>query len=732
MKKGVLTAAFLAAMSGVAAAQPDRSSNTPTGWLWYLGASSTTINTATNDGFRLIDIERTSSNVFDAVLVQNSGTYAKTGQVWYQAQTSTALGDSLTANNRRLIDLEPYDSGGGVTRFYATAIPNTGADAAGWGWLFGVTPTQITDWVNNNPTPLRLIDIDSYVMNGTRVYSAVAVNNTGNQQQGWWHYYDQSTTGLANLLDQLNARIVDIEVHANPTVLTGARFSALLAPAGTTGWWWYTGVTGDQLADRLDLNAARLVDIERYTDAFGTTRFAAVMLDNANTATRRVRQIMWDIVSDGAQTGAYLKEVGGGVRVGFGVDHVFEPASSLKILHSTYAIDRAAAGLDSINASVFVGDRCNNNECPDGVNCNPGNESLSAVIRETMEQSDNNRTKVLHDRYGRTNLNNFALSLGMSRTQINHDIGCGLPANEFTLRDLGTIYEAVADGSLFSTAWRDTLFNLMNDSDENGMPSRLNNIITQEAALTDLTSSEISAFRNAVFIASKGGSYGIPVNGQCCTYHRSSGGWAEIPFKNALGIIFMRDYVLGTFVNNEPNDTLAAQANSEAFYELLREPIREALASWDAACNEPSTGVLVSQISVPVGGTLTINSIQGGTQPITEQWRRNGVALSNGTRPSGAVVSGATTPTLTITNMQPADAGTFRIDVSNGCGTDSSGNVTVIVICPADWDESGGVDGDDIAAFITDWQSGNADIDGSGGTDGDDITFFFSRWQAGC
>ena len=52
--------------------------------------------------------------------------------------------------------------------------------------------------------------------------------------------------------------------------------------------------------------------------------------------------------------------------------------------------------------------------------------------------------------------------------------------------------------------------------------------------------------------------------------------------------------------------------------------------------------------------------------------------------------------------------------------------------CPADWDGSGGVDGDDIAAFFTDWQQGDADIDASGGTDGDDVAFFFLRWQAGC
>ncbi len=52
--------------------------------------------------------------------------------------------------------------------------------------------------------------------------------------------------------------------------------------------------------------------------------------------------------------------------------------------------------------------------------------------------------------------------------------------------------------------------------------------------------------------------------------------------------------------------------------------------------------------------------------------------------------------------------------------------------CPADWDQSGGIDGDDITAFFVDWQAGNGDIDQSGGTDGDDITVFFDHWQAGC
>ncbi len=53
--------------------------------------------------------------------------------------------------------------------------------------------------------------------------------------------------------------------------------------------------------------------------------------------------------------------------------------------------------------------------------------------------------------------------------------------------------------------------------------------------------------------------------------------------------------------------------------------------------------------------------------------------------------------------------------------------------CAADFDQSGGVDGDDIAAFFNDWQAGAecGDVDGSGGVDGDDIPFFFIRWEAG-
>ncbi len=80
---------------------------------------------------------------------------------------------------------------------------------------------------------------------------------------------------------------------------------------------------------------------------------------------------------------------------------------------------------------------------------------------------------------------------------------------------------------------------------------------------------------------------------------------------------------------------------------------------------------------------------------------------------------------------------------ATGCGSDSDIGQALLRIplstgpscpvCAADFDQSGGVDGDDIGAFFADWQAGApcGDVDGSGGVDGDDIGFFFARWEAG-
>jgi len=53
--------------------------------------------------------------------------------------------------------------------------------------------------------------------------------------------------------------------------------------------------------------------------------------------------------------------------------------------------------------------------------------------------------------------------------------------------------------------------------------------------------------------------------------------------------------------------------------------------------------------------------------------------------------------------------------------------------CIADFNQDGGVDGQDIDAFFNAWTAGatNADVNFDGGVDGGDVEVFFTTWQNG-
>jgi len=53
--------------------------------------------------------------------------------------------------------------------------------------------------------------------------------------------------------------------------------------------------------------------------------------------------------------------------------------------------------------------------------------------------------------------------------------------------------------------------------------------------------------------------------------------------------------------------------------------------------------------------------------------------------------------------------------------------------CFADFNNDGGIDGDDVIGFFAEWDTGgsNADVNQDGGVDGDDVISFFASWDAG-
>ncbi len=79
--------------------------------------------------------------------------------------------------------------------------------------------------------------------------------------------------------------------------------------------------------------------------------------------------------------------------------------------------------------------------------------------------------------------------------------------------------------------------------------------------------------------------------------------------------------------------------------------------------------------SVTEGESASFSILASGALPLTYQWLLNGVPLVN-----GAGVSGATTNTLSLNNVQAAHIGTYSVVVSNSAGTAVSSPASLTVL----------------------------------------------------
>jgi hypothetical protein len=567
-------------LAGLSPAQDDREASTPTGAIWLFGQTVAELNAQVNAGWRITDLEyeSTSSNTFTAALVRNTGSYAKAWW-WSVGVTGAQLSSFLGANNARIVDLEPYDDNG-TTRFTAVMISNTGADSKAWWWLYDATATQVNNAVSSNNG--RLVDLERYSRSGSDRFAAVMISNTGADARGWSYYYGVSQANIATLLNQNNQRPYSIERNSSGTYdLIG------IANSGVNHWYYF-GQTAASVTNLLEQNVARIVDIERIPNILTGTRYDVVMIDNASTFERRV----WEqfVGTDGAY-GAWLKEIGGSSLVQIRPDFVFEPASLMKTLYHVHAMRRVALGLDSLGAVVPV-PQATTGSCPN----NSGstlNETLEFVLRRMMENSDNNRTLAIANRYGVSAINNTAAALGMASTSVNHVIGCGGPTpNELTLRDISELHEDVANGYLLGQ--RETFYELMPSS--LGFPTwgtdDLSTRINTEAAALGMPAWVRDAFRAGIRIAWKPGGY--TVNG--LEYH-CEGGFVRIPFKSSNGTITMREYTFGSFNHGASvSQSTTRLAVSKAALEMVWDRVRAALRSWD---NQVSGSVTAFGASCP-------------------------------------------------------------------------------------------------------------------------------------
>ncbi|HEV8309023.1 MAG TPA: serine hydrolase [Methylomirabilota bacterium] len=571
----------------------DRSVTVPTAWWLYTGVDAAFLtNKIQQDGARITDLEvqSTSPYRFTAALVKNAGAYAVPAWWWYFGLTAAQVTDRLNANQARLIDLEPYVTSSGV-RFAAVMVSNTGSFARAWWWYQGVSAAFLSQKLTENQA--RLIDLDSYVVNGTRVFSGVMIRNTGADAKQWWWYVNVPPGFVSAKLIENRARLVDYERRPD------GRLDVVMHRREGEYWWWYYGLPSAQaVVDKALQKGARVIDIERYTDG-GQTRFAAILLDNSNAETRRLWAIMDPGLSAG-RFGIYLKQVGGGVKVDLQGGTIFEPASAIKVLHHAHAMRRVQVGLDSLSSNfvyfVKPDDPNNKDICPldaPEVDANKRTTTLQDGLAKTMQNSDNRTTRGLQLRYGQAALNARADSLGMSNTELRQVLGCGFRnnlRNDLTLVDVGKLYEAVANGSLLTGSSRTTFYNIMLGGGI-GSSSALATIVRQEATALGKSAAAANAFIAQMDSRFKGGSYDICITS--CNpyfYYRSNAGRMTLPFKSGTGAIVPVHYVFGQWANdlsipcgpgvNCSTKVAADNALGNAGNELFRKEIRQALQTW--------------------------------------------------------------------------------------------------------------------------------------------------------
>ncbi len=172
------------------------------------------------------------------------------------------------------------------------------------------------------------------------------------------------------------------------------------------------------------------------------------------------------------------------------------------------------------------------------------------------------------------------------------------------------------------------------------------------------------------------GTWTAYVTGQIVTLVQSDGG-ATAPGALSLSIGGIRNPLVsgstGTY-------TIFTSTSSDALLDVaVGVPVSNITAPPPPSITNQPQGT-----NVVAGSNVSFSVTADGTSPLNYQWQFNGVVLTNSDR-----INGVSTPTLTITNVQLADAGTYRVVVNNTGGatnsvsarlsvSDSSGVVTTI------------------------------------------------------
>ncbi|HMN96054.1 MAG TPA: hypothetical protein PKC43_01530 [Phycisphaerales bacterium] len=125
--------------------------------------------------------------------------------------------------------------------------------------------------------------------------------------------------------------------------------------------------------------------------------------------------------------------------------------------------------------------------------------------------------------------------------------------------------------------------------------------------------------------------------------------------------------------------------------------------------------------------TAIFSVTASGDGALAYQWFRNNQPLDD-----GGNISGATSPMLTITDVAcVADAGAYRVRVTDSCGDAFTPAVALVVPIVGDLNGDCAVDGADLGLLLSSWGACAgcpADLNGDGIVDGADLGVLLSAW----
>jgi hypothetical protein len=550
---------------------------------------------------------------------------------WTERLSAAEVTALVTSGDRRIVDLR-VDTRAGRARFDVALTDN--ADGRAWAWSADLTAARMEAMLKAAPRFPAVMVPYQVTPGETRLAVVWAPGAPSDTALDWVVMVDVSSEALAGI--RAGDRPDDAQdAAAAAKALTLERVAS------------YSTAAGERHA----------VVARRGARVSAPGRAPVLGLAAEPDITSRVSALL--ATTDGTQ-GLYLRQIGGAVLAQQNETFVFEPASSIKAAAGLHAFRQVEAGTWALGNLVNVFQPpAAGSSCPG--NTDVGDETLTVALQEMLWHSDNSRTRVIVDTFGRANVNATMTAVGMTDSSINHDIGCGGPVpDQMTLVDAGVLYEGSADGTLIAAANVDLFHSffpgrgqfMAEGYDWTGIwDTDIPNMLAAEAP-AGMTASQRQAYRGQMDLAYKAGNYKICTSANCATYldHYSVAGWASVPFCTGT-VMAPREFVFGIFLANSTSDATVQAAFSAAKGELLREQIRDGMASCFHADLSLTSAAAPSPVLSGANFTVTLDAANAG--PV------HAAAVS---------VSGATPPGTTFVAATPAPGWTASTPAAGATG----------------------------------------------------------------